>query len=99
MKKFEPKFGYRLTETANPPETPSVDCGAMPCSDLLTLAITALRKWDAACKAADACNANAVSDNYSEDEWERLSTEHESALDAAEKAKDEVLALIDSPNA
>ncbi len=32
MKKFEPKFGYRLPETANPPEAPSVDCGAMPCS-------------------------------------------------------------------
>ena len=32
MKKFEPKLNYRLTERADPPETPGGDCGAMPCS-------------------------------------------------------------------
>ena len=54
-------------------------------------AIRALKKWDVACKAADACNAEMNSDSYDEKRWQLLSAAHEEALDAAKSAKDEAI--------
>lgn len=67
-------------------------------SEIADHAIDALRKWDAAAKAADACNAYALADGYEHAHWEALSEEHDRLLTIAEEARVEVLAALDSQN-
>jgi hypothetical protein len=56
----------------------------------------ALRKWDAACAAAEKCNAYQHSEQFKYRQWKTLSNRHERLLADAESEKNEVLALIDS---
>jgi superfamily II RNA helicase len=56
----------------------------------------ALRKWDAACAAAEKCNAYQHSEQFKYRQWKTLSNRHQRLLADAESEKNEVLALIDS---
>jgi hypothetical protein len=56
----------------------------------------ALRKWDAACAAAEKCNAYQHSEQFKYRQWKTLSNRYERLLADAESEKNEVLALIDS---
>jgi hypothetical protein len=75
------------------------DCPRTPCSEILARAINALRKWDAACTAAEKCNAYSHSEQFKYRQWKTLSNRHDRLLADAESEKDAVLALIDSRNA
>jgi hypothetical protein len=61
--------------------------------------VEALWKWDAACAAAEKCNAYQHSEQFKYRQWKTLSNRHDRLLADAESEKNEVLALIDSRNA
>lgn len=52
----------------------------------------ALEKWDAAARAAEACNEELESTYFDEDKWNELSEEHERLLGIAERARIAALA-------
>jgi hypothetical protein len=54
-------------------------------------ALDALRKWDAVCVAADACNAEMESDEYSQTQWEAFEQKHTDLLECANRARLAVL--------
>jgi hypothetical protein len=54
-------------------------------------ALDALRKWDAVCVAADACNAEMESDEYSQTQWEAFEQKHTDLLESANRARLAVL--------
>lgn len=54
-------------------------------------ALDALRKWDAVCVAADACNAEMESDEYSQTQWEAFEQKHTNLLESANRARLAVL--------
>jgi hypothetical protein len=54
-------------------------------------ALDALRKWDAVCVAADECNAEMESDQYSHTQWEAFERKHTDLLGAANRARLAVL--------
>jgi len=54
-------------------------------------ALDALRKWDAVCVAADVCNAEMESDEYSQTQWEAFEQKHTDLLESANRARLAVL--------
>jgi len=54
-------------------------------------ALDALRKWDAVCMAADACNAEMESDECSQTQWEAFEKKHADLLESANRARLAVL--------
>lgn len=63
-----------------------------------SLAIDALRKWDAVCKAAEACNTEMESLNYDAERWEALSQEHARLMAIADDARRVALATLNTQN-
>ena len=54
-------------------------------------ALDALRKWHAVCVAADVCNAEMESDEYSQTQWEAFEQKHTDLLGSANRARLAVL--------
>jgi hypothetical protein len=54
-------------------------------------ALDALRKWHAVCVAADACNAEMESDEYSQTQWEAFEQKHTDLSESANRARLAVL--------
>lgn len=57
-------------------------------------AIDALKKWDAACKAADDCNSEMNSESYCQPLWEAFEKIHSQLLEEADRARIAVLSNL-----
>jgi hypothetical protein len=58
------------------------------------IAIDALRKWDAVCKAAEECNAEMHSETYSQERWEVFEQKHGELLKEADRARIAALSIL-----